>query len=112
MEITPERMVALPADGELHPVYLIAGPETLRVLEAADSVRRRAGTQGVNERAVFDADGRDFDWGVDLASTRSDTHETVGPYADDRKLVLALGPSFFDAAGVAHDFVPQSMIAW
>lgn len=64
MEITPERMVALPADGELHPVYLIAGPETLRVLEAADSVRRRAGTQGVNERAVFDTDGRDFDWGV------------------------------------------------
>ena len=56
-------MVALPDDGTLHPVYLIAGPEMLRVLEAADSVRRRARAQGIGERAVFDADGRDFDWG-------------------------------------------------
>jgi DNA polymerase-3 subunit delta len=64
MEITPERMVALPEEGELHPVYLIAGPETLRVLEAADAVRRRARAQGIGERAVFDADGRDFDWGM------------------------------------------------
>jgi len=64
MEITPERMVALPGNGELHPVYLIAGPETLRVLEAADAVRRRARAQGIGEREVFDADGRDFDWGM------------------------------------------------
>lgn len=62
--MTPERMVALPDDGTLHPVYLIAGPEMLRVLEAADAVRRRARTQGIGERAVFDADGRDFDWGM------------------------------------------------
>lgn len=64
MEITPERMVALPTEGELHPVYLIAGPEILRVLEAADAVRRRARAQGIGEREVFDADGRDFDWGM------------------------------------------------
>lgn len=64
MEMTPERMVALPDDGTLHPVHLIAGPEMLRVLEAADSVRRRARAQGIGERAVFDADGRDFDWGM------------------------------------------------
>lgn len=64
MEITPERMVALPDDGTLHPVYLIAGPEMLRVLEAADAVRRRARAQGIGEREVFDADGRDFDWGM------------------------------------------------
>jgi DNA polymerase-3 subunit delta len=62
--MTPERMVALPDDGTLHPVYLIAGPEMLRVLEAADAVRRRARAQGIGERAVFDADGRDFDWGT------------------------------------------------
>ena len=62
--MTPERMVALPDDGTLHPVYLIAGPEMLRVLEAADAVRRRARAQGIGERAVFDADGRDFDWGM------------------------------------------------
>jgi DNA polymerase-3 subunit delta len=66
--MTPERMVALPDDGTLHPVHLIAGPELLRVLEAADSVRRRARAQGIGERAVFDADGRDFDWGM-LEST-------------------------------------------
>ena len=63
MELTPERLVALPDDGALHPAYLVAGPETLRVLEGADSVRRRARAQGVGEREVFDADGRDFDWG-------------------------------------------------
>ena len=62
--MTPERMVALPDDGTLHPVHLIAGPEMLRVLEAADAVRRRARAQGIGERAVFDADGRDFDWGM------------------------------------------------
>ncbi|MET0808907.1 MAG: DNA polymerase III subunit delta [Pseudoxanthomonas sp.] len=62
MELTPERLVALPDDGALHPVYLVAGPETLRVLEGADSVRRRARAQGIGEREVFDADGRDFDW--------------------------------------------------
>lgn len=64
MEITPERLVALPAQEALLPVYLIAGPETLRVLEAADAVRQRARAQGIGEREVFDADGRDFDWGV------------------------------------------------
>jgi DNA polymerase-3 subunit delta len=62
MELTPERLVALPDDAALHPVYLIAGPEMLRVLEAADAVRRRARAQGIGEREVFDADGRDFDW--------------------------------------------------
>ena len=62
MEMTPERLVALPADGTLHPVYLIAGPETLRVLEAADAVRKQARAQGISEREIFDAEGRDFDW--------------------------------------------------
>jgi len=64
MELTPERLGALPDDAPLHPIYLIAGPETLRVLEAADAVRRQARAQGIGEREVFDADGRDFDWGT------------------------------------------------
>lgn len=68
MELTPERLVALPAGGTLHPVYLIAGPETLRVLEAADAVRRQARSQGINEREIFDAEGRDFDWDALQAS--------------------------------------------
>ncbi|HWU70599.1 MAG TPA: DNA polymerase III subunit delta, partial [Pseudoxanthomonas sp.] len=63
MELTPERLIAQCASGELLPAYLIAGPEMLRVLETADAVRAQARAQGVAEREVFDADGRDFDWG-------------------------------------------------
>ena len=63
MEITPERLVALPDSGPLHPAYLVAGPEMLRVLEAADAVRRMARAQGIGEREIFDVEGRDFDWG-------------------------------------------------
>lgn len=62
MELTPERLAALPTDGALHPVYLIAGPETLRVLEAADAVRKQARAQGIGEREIFDADARSFEW--------------------------------------------------
>lgn len=63
MELKPEQLDARLKDGVLHPVYLIAGPETLRVLEAADAVRSHARAQGIGEREVFDVDGRDFDWG-------------------------------------------------
>ena len=63
MEITPERLVALPDSGPLHAAYLVAGPEMLRVLEAADAVRRMARAQGIGEREIFDVEGRDFDWG-------------------------------------------------
>lgn len=62
MELTPERLTAQLASEPLRPAYLIAGPETLRVLEAADAVRVQARTEGIGEREIFDADGRDFDW--------------------------------------------------
>src|SRR5688572_26956561 len=62
MELKPEQLAARGASETLHPVYLIAGPEILRVLEAADAVRAQARAQGIGEREVFDADGRDFDW--------------------------------------------------
>ena len=39
MELKPEQLAARGTTEPLHPVYLIAGPETLRVLEAADAVR-------------------------------------------------------------------------
>lgn len=64
MELRPEQLTTQPAAQALAPVYLIAGPETLRVLEAADAVRARARADGIGEREVFDADGRDFDWGL------------------------------------------------
>lgn len=64
MELRPDRLAAQLAAEPLRPVYLVAGPETLVVLEAADAVRAAARAQGASEREVFDADGRDFDWGL------------------------------------------------
>lgn len=68
MELRPEQLISQIGGQPLAPVYLIAGPELLRVIEAADAVRARARADGIGEREVFDADGRDFDWGQ-LASS-------------------------------------------
>ncbi len=48
-----------PAD--LRPVYLLAGEEHLRLLEAADALRARARELGYSEREVLDVDAN-FDW--------------------------------------------------
>lgn len=68
MELRPEQLASQIDNQALAPVYLIAGPELLRVIEAADAVRAKARADGIGEREVFDADGRDFDWGQ-LSST-------------------------------------------
>ncbi len=68
MELRPEQLISQIGGQPLAPVYLIAGPELLRVIEAADAVRARARADGIGEREVFDADSRDFDWGQ-LASS-------------------------------------------
>ncbi len=68
MELSPERLAAQLAGEPLRPVYLVAGPEPLLVLEAADAVRAHARSQGYAEREVFEADGRDVDW-AGLAAT-------------------------------------------
>lgn len=68
MELRPEQLISQIGGQVLAPVYLIAGPELLRVIEAADAVRAKARADGIGEREVFDADGRDFDWGQ-LASS-------------------------------------------
>ena len=64
MELTPERVAAHLAAEPLRPAYLIAGPEPLRVLEAADALRQQARAQGYAEREVFEAEGnqREPDW--------------------------------------------------
>jgi DNA polymerase-3 subunit delta len=62
MELAPERLAAQVADAALAPAYLIAGPEPLLVLEAADAVRARARALGIAEREVFDLEGREIDW--------------------------------------------------
>ncbi|TYT27351.1 DNA polymerase III subunit delta [Luteimonas viscosa] len=71
MELKPDRLAAQLAAEPLRPVYLVAGPEPLLVLEAADQIRARARETGFGEREVFDADGRDFDWNTLDASFRS-----------------------------------------
>jgi DNA polymerase-3 subunit delta len=64
MELKPEQLATQVQAGSLRPAYLIAGPEPLRVLEAADAVRAAARAQGISEREVFEAEGnqREPDW--------------------------------------------------
>ena len=78
MELKPEQLAAqLGGDAgtrePLRPAYLIAGPEPLRVLEAADAVRAAARKQGISEREVFEAEGnqREPDWSAMEASLRA-----------------------------------------
>ncbi len=78
MELKPEQLVAQlgldqPTPAPLRPAYLIAGPEPLRVLEAADAVRAAARRAGINEREVFEAEGnqREPDWSAMSASLRA-----------------------------------------
>lgn len=62
MELSVDRIASQLAGQPLRPVYLVAGPETLLVLEAADAVRAAARAQGIEEREIHDMDGRDADW--------------------------------------------------
>ena len=62
MELSTDRIAAQLAGEPLRPAYLLAGAETLLVLEAADAVRAAARAQGIGEREVFDMEGRDADW--------------------------------------------------
>lgn len=68
MELSGDRLAAQLRGEPLRPVYLIAGSETLLVLEAADAVRAAARAQGIAEREVHDMEGRDADWGSLQAS--------------------------------------------
>jgi DNA polymerase-3 subunit delta len=77
MELKPEQLATQLGSGvdsgPLRPAYLIAGPEPLRVLEAADAVRAAARRQGIAEREVFEAEGnqREPDWDALEASFRA-----------------------------------------
>ena len=62
MELNVDRFAAQLAGESLRPAYLVAGSETLLVLEAADAVRTVARAQGIDEREVHDMEGRDADW--------------------------------------------------
>ena len=68
MELSTDRIAAHLAGEPLRPAYLVAGAETLLVLEAADAVRMAARAQGIGDREVHDMEGRDADWGALAAS--------------------------------------------
>ena len=68
MELNVDRNAAHLAGEPLRPAYLVAGPEPLLVLEAADAVRVAARAQGIEEREVHDMEGRDADWDALAAS--------------------------------------------
>lgn len=104
MELTPERLPAQLAAEPLRPAYLIAGPEPLRVLEAADAVRARAKETGFAEREVFAADGRDFDW-----NTLDATFRAPSLFASQRLVELRLPTAKpgTEGAKVIADFCAQ-----
>lgn len=61
-ELRPEQLTQHLNRGRLAPLYLLAGPEALLVLEAADTVRANAYAAGFTEREVLHVDAN-FDWG-------------------------------------------------
>ena len=71
MPIAPDALPARLAAEPLRPAYLIAGAETLLLLEAADAVRGAARTQGCSEREVFEVDARGFDWNAFAAQVNA-----------------------------------------
>lgn len=71
MELNPANVATQLAGQALRPAYLVAGPETLLVLEAADAIRAEARTQGIEEREVHDLEGRSPDWDSVTASIQA-----------------------------------------
>ena len=59
---------------------------------------------------LFDLAGHSISWGTDVSHMRADQRESVGPFEDNAKLQLAVGPSFFDAHGVARCGTPGDVI--
>jgi len=110
LELRPEQLVDHIGNQALAPVYLITGPEPLRVVEAADAVRRQARAEGINERTVFQADARDFDWRELAASFHAPS------LFSQRRLVelrLPSGKPSKDGAQVISDFCdhpPQDVV--
>jgi iron complex outermembrane receptor protein len=74
--------------------------------ETVDVKRLHVGLEGLLEVA-----GRSLHWALDATGMRSDQDSSYGPNPLHSKVALAVGPSFFDAAGVAHCGTPDAVIA-
>jgi len=100
-ELKPERLAAQLAAEPLRPAYLIAGPEALIVLEAADAVRAAAREAGITEREVFDIEGKDPDWDSVAAAFNA-----PGLFATRRVVEVRMpgGKPGKDGAEILNDF--------
>ena len=81
--------------------FVESGPRVFQ--QTADTARVHLGLDG-----LFTLADREFAWGADAIGTRVRQREFTGTYADDSKLALAVGPSYFDAAGIAHCGTPDA----
>ncbi|HET9819028.1 MAG TPA: TonB-dependent receptor [Rhodanobacteraceae bacterium] len=79
--------------------------EPRRFEQSVDTARFHLGLDG-----LVDFLGRDWVWNLDATRTRAAKSEFAGPYADNEKLQLAVGPSFRDADGVARCGTPDDVI--
>ncbi|MBS0212292.1 MAG: TonB-dependent receptor [Proteobacteria bacterium] len=84
--------------------FVEAGPR--RFAETVDTLRIHLGVDG-----SFQWGGHDWNWGVDATHTRSAQNGRSGPYADNDRLALAVGPSFLDASGAPRCGTPGNVIA-
>ena len=73
MDIKLERLAAHLASPPLPAACLVASPEPLLVLEAGDAIRAAARAQGITEREIHEAEGkqREPDWSALEASFRA-----------------------------------------
>jgi len=107
MKVFPDKLAAGLSQG-VAPIYLVAGPESLLVEEASDSIRSAVKQHGIDERVVIEADGR-FDWDRLTQAT-----ETGSLFATRRLVELRLptgkpgkegGQALRDWAATQHDDV-------
>lgn len=90
------------------PVNIITRwPDNLprRFEQTVNTTRLHLGVDG-----LIDAFARSWAWNLDATRTQARKTEFATPYADNAKLALAVGPSFFDAEGVAHCGTPNDTI--
>lgn len=92
------------------PVFLVAtrwpDSEPRRFQQSVDTTHLHIGFDG-----SFALWGHDWDWNADATQTQALQSEFAGPYADNARLRLAVGPSFYDAQGVARCGTPDDVIA-
>ncbi len=77
-----------------------------RFEQSVDTTRLHLGLDGLV--TLF---GRDWSWNADATRTRVLQSEFAGPYVDNAKLALAVGPSFYDTQGIARCGTPGDVIA-